>query len=79
MSCVFGFHGRAIYDVAWSRNGMIASACGDNAVRIFQQVQPLRNISEIEMGFLMVYFFLHGGYFMVYYSVVYFICRREVV
>jgi len=48
VSCVFGFHGRAIYDVAWSRNGMIASACGDNAVRIFQQEGSSVILAHIE-------------------------------
>jgi WD40 repeat protein len=32
------FHDRPIYDVAWSSTGVIATACGDNAVRLFVEL-----------------------------------------
>ncbi|NXD31071.1 CIAO1 protein, partial [Spelaeornis formosus] len=34
-----GYHGRSIYDVAWcGLTGAVASACGDDAVRVFHEV-----------------------------------------
>lgn len=33
-----GFHGRTIYDVSWCHlTGLIATACGDDAIRIFKE------------------------------------------
>uniref|UniRef100_A0A8C3RXM1 Cytosolic iron-sulfur protein assembly protein CIAO1 homolog n=1 Tax=Chelydra serpentina TaxID=8475 RepID=A0A8C3RXM1_CHESE len=38
-----GFHTRTIYDVAWCRlTGALATACGDDAIRIFEE-EPLSN------------------------------------
>ena len=34
-----GYHGRDVYDISWSSSGLIATAGGDNAIRIFKQVQ----------------------------------------
>ena len=34
-----GYHSRDIYDISWSSSGLIATAGGDNAIRIFKQVQ----------------------------------------
>ena len=36
-STVCGFHSRPIYDVSWGRHGYIATAAGDNAIRVFEQ------------------------------------------
>lgn len=36
-STVCGFHSRPIYDVTWGRHGYIATAGGDNAIRVFEQ------------------------------------------
>uniref|UniRef100_A0A8C3UE56 Probable cytosolic iron-sulfur protein assembly protein CIAO1 n=1 Tax=Catharus ustulatus TaxID=91951 RepID=A0A8C3UE56_CATUS len=34
-----GYHGRSIYDVAWCHlTGAVATACGDDAVRVFEEV-----------------------------------------
>lgn len=33
-----GYHNRDVYDISWSRSGLIATASGDNAIRIFKQV-----------------------------------------
>jgi WD40 repeat protein len=34
-----GYHHRDVYDVSWSKcSGLIATACGDNVVRIFKEV-----------------------------------------
>lgn len=36
-----GYHGRTIYDVAWCHlTGAVATACGDDAVRVFEEVTP---------------------------------------
>ena len=35
---VSGYHKRDIYDISWSSSGMIATAGGDNAIRIFKEV-----------------------------------------
>lgn len=33
-----GFHSRAIYDISWNhQNGLIATACGDDMIRIFKE------------------------------------------
>lgn len=33
-----GFHGRAVYDIAWCRlTGSLATACGDDGVRVFKE------------------------------------------
>eukprot|EP00042_Codosiga_hollandica_P052432 m.665685 g.665685 ORF g.665685 m.665685 type:complete len:137 (+) comp58496_c0_seq5:670-1080(+) len=35
---IAGFHTRPIYDVSWNKiSGLIASACGDNTVRVFHR------------------------------------------
>ncbi|NWT33453.1 CIAO1 protein, partial [Cardinalis cardinalis] len=37
-----GYHGRSIYDVAWCHlTGAVATACGDDAVRVFEEVSPV--------------------------------------
>jgi WD40 repeat protein len=38
-STIGGIHERTIYDIAWSKHadGLIATACGDNNIRIFQE------------------------------------------
>ena len=33
-----GYHNRDVYDISWSRSGLIATASSDNAIRIFKQV-----------------------------------------
>lgn len=35
-----GFHSRAIYDISWNKeNGLIATACGDDMIRVFKEAQ----------------------------------------
>ncbi|NXI31884.1 CIAO1 protein, partial [Sterrhoptilus dennistouni] len=41
-----GYHGRSIYDVAWCHlTGAVATACGDDAVRVFEEVTPVSPMS----------------------------------
>lgn len=36
-----GYHNRTIYDVSWcSLTDFIATACGDDSIRVFQELQP---------------------------------------
>lgn len=36
-----GFHARAVYDISWCQlTGALATACGDDAVRVFQEDEP---------------------------------------
>lgn len=35
LSTLSGYHGRTIFTVDWSKAGLIASGCADNAIRIF--------------------------------------------
>ncbi|KAI3433638.1 hypothetical protein D9Q98_003447 [Chlorella vulgaris] len=37
LSTLSGFHDRTIFSVDWSKQGLIASGCADNAIRIFGQ------------------------------------------
>jgi WD40 repeat protein len=54
-SCVSkleGYHQRPIYDVSWSKtNGLIATACGDDHIRIFKEISAVndleRNVFEL--------------------------------
>lgn len=40
VSTLAGFHSRAVYDLDWCpRSNLIASACGDDAIRIFKEDQ----------------------------------------
>ena len=32
-----GYHTREVYDVAWSLDGFIATACGDDSIRVFYE------------------------------------------
>src|SRR5690242_16516429 len=40
LTTLSGYHDRTIYSVDWSTTGMLATACADNGIRIFQEVQP---------------------------------------
>ncbi|XP_058715490.1 probable cytosolic iron-sulfur protein assembly protein CIAO1 [Poecile atricapillus] len=43
-----GYHGRSIYDVAWCHlTGAVATACGDDAVRVFEEVSPVSPESPV--------------------------------
>lgn len=35
LSTLTGYHGRTVFTVDWSKAGLIASGCADNAIRIF--------------------------------------------
>ncbi|XP_053822481.1 probable cytosolic iron-sulfur protein assembly protein CIAO1 [Vidua chalybeata] len=46
-----GYHGRSIYDVAWCHlTGAVATACGDDAVRVFEEVAPASPGSPVTFG-----------------------------
>ncbi|XP_064587025.1 probable cytosolic iron-sulfur protein assembly protein CIAO1 [Zonotrichia leucophrys gambelii] len=46
-----GYHGRSIYDVAWCHlTGAVATACGDDAVRVFEEVSPASPLSPVTFG-----------------------------
>ena len=43
-----GFHTRCIYDIDWSRtNSLIATACGDDSIRIFGETSPDGKAEEL--------------------------------
>lgn len=45
-----GQHSRPIYDVAWNRkNGLIATACGDDYIRIFKENVAVDGPSSLEL------------------------------
>ena len=47
-----GYHGRCIYSVSWSKvNNHIASASGDNTIRVFSQVRK----KDIKLRFYVLY------------------------
>jgi len=42
-----GYHKRAIYDISWNKlNGLIATACGDNHLRIFKELTPTNELDR---------------------------------
>lgn len=42
-----GHHNRPIYDVAWNRkNGLIATACGDDYIRIFKETPVTEGVDK---------------------------------
>lgn len=44
---ISGDHGRTIYDVSWcKKTGLIATACGDDAIRIYREDSELSNRNE---------------------------------
>lgn len=43
---VSGYHNRDVYDVSWSNSGLIATAGGDNAVRIFRENPSSRDPNQ---------------------------------
>jgi WD40 repeat protein len=49
-SCVCtlaGYHKRAIYDISWNKlNGLIATAAGDNHIRIFQELSATNELEK---------------------------------
>jgi len=47
VATIAGHHSRAIYDVSWNKkNGLIASACGDDHIRIFREVPAVNELEK---------------------------------
>ncbi|ODN02690.1 putative cytosolic iron-sulfur protein assembly protein Ciao1 [Orchesella cincta] len=47
VATIAGHHTRAIYDVAWNKkNGLIATACGDDHIRIFREVPATNELEK---------------------------------
>lgn len=42
-----GYHKRTIYDVSWNKiTGLIATACGDNHIRIFKELMAMNELER---------------------------------
>ena len=50
-TCVIdGHHKQEVYSVSWSPSGHLATACGDNAVRVFRRVGKDPNAPKFELA-----------------------------
>ena len=49
LSTISGYHPRTIYSVDWSPSGFLATACADNAIRIFQIEDLDHNIADTSL------------------------------
>ncbi len=50
-----GFHDRTIYDVDWCHSsGLIATACGDDAIMIFKEDEEKGTVDQLETNFSLV-------------------------
>ena len=45
---ISGYHSRCVYDIDWNKeNGLIATACGDDSIKIFGEITSVVKADEL--------------------------------